>query len=161
MILDYSGSMRFSSLLGLPIDYDNGSTSGVSRSSNNLDTVYPQFGHYSAAGSLLVRGAPLAPSIGSSITALDANISATTSDGRPPIVQDFYQDANGTAAFTAASTSYCTTPGGDCPAKTNFNKSATYTQTVAADAELSSSTVGNSTYDANFETTGYATPATT
>ena len=103
MILDYSGSMRFSSLMGLPIDYDNGSSSGVSRSSNNLDTIYPQFGHYSAAGSLLVRGAPLAPSIGSSITALDANVTATTSDGRSPVIQDFYQDATGTAAFSAAS----------------------------------------------------------
>ena len=157
MILDYSGSMRFSSLMGLPIDYDNGSSSGVSRSSNNLDTIYPQFGHYSAAGSLLVRGAPLAPSIGSSITALDANVTATTSDGRSPVIQDFYQDATGTAAFSAASSAYCTAPGGDCPAKSNFNKSGTYTQTVAAMLNLSSSTVGNGTYDAKFEATGYDT----
>ena len=42
--------MRFSSLLGMPINYDNGG-SNAGRSSNNQDTVYPQFGHYSAASS--------------------------------------------------------------------------------------------------------------
>ena len=94
LILDYSGSMRFSSLLGLPIGYDNGGSNSTGRSSNNLDTVYPAFGHYSAAASLIKGSAPSSPYD-------DANISATTSDERPPIVQDFYQDANGTPAFTS------------------------------------------------------------
>ena len=36
MILDYSGSMRFGSLLGLPYSGN--------RTANNPDTVYPLFG---------------------------------------------------------------------------------------------------------------------
>ena len=78
LILDYSGSMRFSSLLGIPYYGD--------RNTANMDTVYPQFGHYSAAGSQILASEPASPY-------QDANISATTSDGRPPIIQDFYSNA--------------------------------------------------------------------
>ena len=146
LILDYSGSMRFSSLLGMPINYDNGSTSNAGRSSNNQDTVYPQFGHYSAASSLIVGAAATSPYA-------NANISTSTSDNRPPIAQDFYQDANGTAAFTSFAGSFATTPSGDVPAKTNFNKGGSYAQT--ASQMLSMTTITNSTYNQNFEVSGY------
>ncbi len=45
----------------------------------------------------------------------NANISITSSDGRPPIVQDFYTNSSGTPAFSAAPSSYATTPAGDVP----------------------------------------------
>jgi uncharacterized membrane protein len=41
LVLDYSGSMRFSSLLGLPFY-------GARNKSNNPESVYPTFGAYSA-----------------------------------------------------------------------------------------------------------------
>ena len=148
LILDYSGSMRFSSLLGLPIGYDNGGSNSTGRSSNNLDTVYPAFGHYSAAASLIKGSAPSSPYD-------NANISATTSDERPPIVQDFYQDANGTPAFTSCALSYSTTPAGDIPAKTNFNKGASR---IAQTASQMLSLASTATYDLNFEKDGYAHP---
>ena len=47
LVLDYSGSMRFASLMGDPY---NGN-----RSSNNGDTVIPQFGHYSAVSTAALQ----------------------------------------------------------------------------------------------------------
>ena len=114
-----------------------------------MDPVYPQFGHYSAAGSQILASEPASPYE-------DANISATNSDGSPPIIQDFYSNANGTQAFSYASTSFSLTPSGDTPAKSNFNTSSTYAQTVAQVLNMSSGTVGNSTYDNTWETKGYA-----
>ena len=51
MILDYSGSMRFSSLLSLPYSGN--------RTTNNLDTVYPAWGHYAGDSSELLGTAPV------------------------------------------------------------------------------------------------------
>ncbi len=141
MILDYSLSMKEGTFFGLP-------QSG-NRSTNNMDSLYPQFGHYAGDSSELQEATePAAPYY-------DANISATTSDGRPPIIQDFYQDANGTPAFTYASTTYCTTPAGDIPVKSNFNKNTSYAQTVAQVLNLSG-TITNSTSNSTFEAKGYA-----
>ncbi len=138
VILDYSGSMRFASLAGDPY-YGN-------RTSNNPDTVYPQFGHYSSTGSNMYATTFTSPYDA-------ANITTTTSDGRPPIVQDFYSDASGTAAWTAAPSSYATAPAGDVPLKTNKNTSASYAQTLAQ--VLNIANPGNSTYDSTFESQGY------
>ena len=99
IILDYSGSMRYASLMGVP-------TSG-NRSTNNPDGTFPVFGHYSATSSAGLQ----ATSFTSPNDA--ANITTTTSDGRAPIVQDFYTDANGTLAFAAASSGYSSAPAGD------------------------------------------------
>ncbi len=83
----------------------------------------------------------------------EANISTTTSDGRPPIVQDFYSDSSGTVAFSAASSSYASTPAGDVPLKTNKNSAAGYAQTLAQVLNIGSPS--NSTYDATYESKGY------
>ena len=48
------------------------------------------------------------------------------------------------------------TPSGDTPAKSNFNTSSSYAQTLAQVLNMSSGTVGNSTYDNTWETKGYA-----
>ena len=141
LILDYSGSMRFGSLLGLPYSGN--------RSGNNLNPVYPQFGPYSSSNAGLQGTAPSSPY-------LDANVDWTTSDGRPPIAQDFYTSATGGAAFSAAANSYATTPAGDIPLKTSKNTSASYAQTLwGTNGLLSTSSPTTSTRDATFESLGY------
>ncbi|HET6878907.1 MAG TPA: hypothetical protein VFI31_02055, partial [Pirellulales bacterium] len=140
IILDFSGSMRFASYLGGNL--------GGGYQSNNPDTLVPAFGHYSSLGSAMYATSftlPYSP----------ANITTTTSDGRPPICADFYQDANGTPAFTAASASYATVPGGDNFLKSNKNTGLSYAQTVANVLNLSSGTIKTNTYDTTFETQGY------
>jgi hypothetical protein len=139
IVLDYSGSMRFASLMGDPYTGN--------RTSNNPDTVFPQFGHYSNTSAAGLQATtftnPYDP----------ANITTTTSDGRPPIVQDFYSDSNGTVAFSAASAGYATTPGGDNFIKTNKGAGSGYCSTPAD--LLNISTVSSSTRDATFESQGY------
>ncbi len=82
IILDFSGSMRFASLMGDPYTGN--------RTSNNPDGVFPAFGHYSDQSTAALQAtsftSPYDP----------ANISSTTSDGRAPIVNDFYSDSGGT-----------------------------------------------------------------
>ncbi len=139
VILDYSGSMRFSSLLGTPY-FGN-------RTCNNQDTVVPQFGQYS--------GTVLMPAGSASAPYGNANISVTTSDGRPPVIRDFYTNSSGSLAFSSsASSTYATTPGGDVPPKINKGAGASYAQTVAQ--VLNISNPGNSTFDSTFENKGYA-----
>ena len=114
-----------------------------------MDPVYPLWGHYARRQPELQEAAqPGSPY-------LDANISWTTSDGRPPICKDFYTNSTGTPAFSYASTTYCTTPGGDVPVKSNINTATTYAQTVAQVLNLSG-TITNSTSDTTWETKGYA-----
>jgi Flp pilus assembly protein TadG len=139
IILDFSGSMRFQSLSG-------GMWGGSDLHCNNPDNVVPRFGHYGSIGA----GQLWATSFDSPFDA--ANVTTTTNDGRPPIVNDFYQDNTGTPAWVAAQSSYGTTPGGDDSLKTNKN-TGSYAQTAAQVLNISSP--GNSTRDATFETTGY------
>ncbi len=139
IVLDYSGSMRFSSLMGTPY-YGT-------RASNNPDSLYPVFGGYSdTADAALQNTTFVAPYS-------DANITTTTSDGRKPIVQDFYSDANGTAAWTAAPASYASVAGGDDYLHTNKDSSTTYAQNVAQVLNLNSA--NSKTKDNNWESMGY------
>jgi Flp pilus assembly protein TadG len=140
VILDYSGSMRFGSLLGTPYSGD--------RATNNRDTNVPTWGAYSSSSANLVAGSPSAPYD-------EANLSATTADGRAEICRDFYQTATGTRAFLPASSSLATTPGGDVPLKTSKNTSSTYGQTLWSILNSSGSPTSSSR-DATFETQGYA-----
>ena len=142
MILDYSGSMRFSSLLGTPYYGDN-------RSCNNQDTVVPVFGQYSAGSATTGMPAAAAP------PPMETRIFPSP---RPTAVRRSYPTFTPTAAarqtaFSAAASSYATTPGGDVPCKSNSGTSASYAQTVGQ--VLNISNPGNSTYNSNFETKGY------
>ncbi len=142
VVLDFSGSMRFASLMGTPYSGN--------RNSNNGDDVFPLFGHYSATSSAQLQ----ATSFSSPYS--DTNLSRTTGDQRPAIVADFYSDSAGTPAFTYQSTAYETTPGGDNCLKQNFNTSSSYATTVAAVLNLSSGSVTNSTRNATWESQGYS-----
>lgn len=139
VILDFSGSMRFASLLATP-------TSG-NRTSNNGDSVFPTFGHYSATSTADLQSTSF------TMPYAEPNVSTTTSDNRPSVVADFYQDTTGTAAFSPASASYATTPGGDNCLKTNKNSTSTYAATVGQIVNISSPTNGSK--DATFESQGY------
>lgn len=143
VVLDFSGSMRFGSLLGVPYSGN--------RSSNNGDTAFPTFGHYSATSSALLQATSF------TMPYAEANVSRTTGDQRPLIMADFYSDAAGTPAFTAQSSGYATTPGGDNYLKQNFNSATSFASTVAAVLNISSGSVTNSTKNATWEAQGYAT----
>jgi Flp pilus assembly protein TadG len=141
LVLDFSGSMRFASLLG--VDYATST-----RASNNPDTNYPTWGHYSSTSTAALSASSF------TLPYSSANITMTTSDGRPPVVQDFYVDSSGTQAFSQAPSTYATVPGGDAVKKVNKNTGSTYATTPADLLNLTNPTT--STRDANFETLGYA-----
>jgi Putative Flp pilus-assembly TadE/G-like len=143
IILDYSGSMRFASLAGLSAS-SSSPYSGVRTRSNNPDSAFPTFGHYSAGAALQ------ATSFTSPYE--QANITATTNDNRGPIVADFYTDTSGTAAFTAAANSFATTPGGDNYLKVNNNAGPAWCSTAANLVPIAAT---NSTPKQAFETNGY------
>ena len=137
VVLDFSGSMRFASLVSTPTTGD--------RSSNVEDTDYPQFGHYNSSSAGMYQSTHTSPYI-------EPNISTTTSDNRKPVIEDFYTDASGSAAFSKASSSYKTTPGGDDHLKSNFG-AGSYASTLASVLNIGS--VSNSTKDTQFESQGY------
>ena len=137
VVLDFSGSMRFSSLLG--VDYATST-----RASNNPDGLIPVWGHYSATSSAALQAATF------TLPYNAANITTTTSDGRPPVVQDFYVDSSGTQAFTFASAAYASTPGGDPFLMVNKNTGSTYATCPADLLKINNPTT--STRDATFET---------
>lgn len=155
IIMDLSGSMRFQSLPGIPL---NGTTADPSSNSRprtvslNPESVIPQWGQYSATSSAALKGSTTY-STGSEWCDL-SNISTTTNSG-PPICADFYQNAanvtpsSATVAFTRSSDSQATTPGGYNCLKTSGNTTSTYAVTV-------NDIVGQTTYHANFETKGYS-----
>jgi Flp pilus assembly protein TadG len=142
IILDYSGSMRFDSLLGIPF-------SGSRTMSNNPETVYPLFGHYSAESTAALRNANPVTLLNGEVYG-SANITVDTNAGSA-IVNDFFQNAAGSPpvrAFTASSDSYATTPNGDNFLRITGNTGASYAKTVA---EITGSTSRNN----SFETNGY------
>jgi Flp pilus assembly protein TadG len=144
VVVDFSGSMRFDSLLGTPYF-------GNRTLSMNPDTVYPTFGHYNGNASLLtfqhtVQGP------GGEIQGA-ANDAVVTQDGNP-VIPGFYGDSSpfgtGTPAFTQASNSFATTPGGDQPLTTNYGG----TSNPATDVKDFLN--GKTTRDWRFELDGYA-----
>ncbi len=117
------------------------------RASNNPDGLIPVWGHYSATSSAALQAGSF------TLPYNAANITATTSDGRPPVVQDFSIDSSGTQAFTSASATYASTPGGDPFLMVNKNTGSTYATCPADLLKINNPTT--STRDATFETTGY------
>lgn len=109
LILDYSGSMRFDALLGIPYN-------GNRTKSNNPESVYPIFGHYSDVTAAALCNPNTSTSLGGEIYG-SSNVVVETGAGLP-IVDDFYQHAAGSSpvkAFTAVEDAlgYDVTPGGD------------------------------------------------
>ena len=99
LILDFSGSMRFSSLSGYPY-------SGNKSGSLNPDPDVPRFGHWSALGSIMQRTTSYVDSNGQVFS--PTNLTVETANGSP-IVNDFLmRDGSGTLvnAFLRSSGTY-------------------------------------------------------
>ena len=101
LVLDFSGSMRFGSLLGIPIG-----TGSTVRRSNNPEDVYPWFGHYSAPDGpgFLKQNDETETLAGSTYRAGNLVASHPLNSNRPPILEDFYNGPNAGAgpAFSRA-----------------------------------------------------------
>lgn len=155
IIMDLSGSMRFQSLPGIPL---NGTTADPSSNSRprtvsmNPESVFPKFGHYSATSTAALQGTT-SYSTGSEFVD-PANISTTSNSG-PPIIEDFYQNASGVTpssanlAFSRAADSQATTPGGYNYLFTKDNSTTTYGATV-------NDIIQTTSYDSDWETKGYS-----
>jgi hypothetical protein len=149
IVLDFSQSMRYSSLLGIP------NVGPVQ--TNNPESVYPQFSHYSSSSAALQNST--ANTTSGNYTYGDSNVTVSTSlnNNRPAQVGDFNSSAgsNPPAAFSSAgngdSTGYVA---GDKPMKTNFNTTANYAQTVK-DLLNITGTITGSTRTSGWETNGY------
>jgi hypothetical protein len=126
LVIDFSGSMRFESLLG-------SSYYGVRSASMNPDTVYPTFGQYNGNSSMLTYSADVQVPTGEVIGA--ANTAVTTSYAPSTIMSGFYADTTAfgtsTPAFTAASSNYATTPNGDVPLKVSKGNGPGYAHHVS------------------------------
>jgi Flp pilus assembly protein TadG len=143
IIMDFSGSMRFDSLLGIPYN-------GARTRSNNPESVFPLFGHYAATGTAALQNTNSWTTISSTVYGA-ANVTVETAAGLP-IVNDFFQNnqnAAPVAAFAPAADSYATTPGGDNFLRISQNTGLTYAQTLEQ-------VTGSTARDDNFETQGYA-----
>lgn len=124
IIMDLSGSMRFQSCPG---GYYDGTYLyphwGPRNKSLNPDTLYPQFGHYSASG-VNFQGSG---SYSTGSEQVDQSNTSQDNTSGPAVLKDFMSSGS-TPAFTLDSSKngYTTSPGGD-----NFLKySGSYIKTV-------------------------------
>lgn len=137
IVMDLSGSMRFNSLPGIPVNSSGtavpSSTSSPRTLSMNPETVYPLFGHYSDETAAALKGTT-SKSTGSESVEV-ANISVSTNGGSE-IIKDFHKNASGvkqsssTVAFTRSADSYASSPNGDNYLYTNKNSTTTYGKTL-------------------------------
>ena len=143
MVLDYSGSMRFSSLMGLPVF-------GARTGSNNPESVFPQFGHYSnTAAAGLQNTSPTTDGSGNRFNPANVTEADAANSYSPPVVNDFYSTTSpAVPAFSPAPSSYATLPAGDDSPSKNFDAGPGYATNVK---DFVSSTNKNST----FESGGY------
>jgi Flp pilus assembly protein TadG len=142
VVLDFSGSMNNESDLWNCEGY----LGNMLNTPNNMETVYPLFGHYSN-----VSSASLAQTSTSNTLVGECNVSQAAA-GTPALVNDFVQSGHGVSpsvsAFTSQPDSYAWAPQGDNFLFVNRNNGASYATTVA---DVTGSTSRNS----NFESKGY------
>jgi Flp pilus assembly protein TadG len=91
LVLDFSGSMRFGSLTGIPYWGTRNNGTGTGSGSNNPESVYPKFGHYSAVSTAGLQNT--SPVVIGNNQYTPANVTEANNydDNRPPVVLDFYQ----------------------------------------------------------------------
>ncbi|HTU17076.1 MAG TPA: pilus assembly protein TadG-related protein [Gemmataceae bacterium] len=106
LVMDLSGSMRMGTCLGYDFVLS-------SRTTNNPDTVYPTFGHYSSAsGSLDYTGSNRTSSY-DGYTISPSNTTAPNSSYTLTYVNSFYQNAAYASTLIRAFDSYTSTDGGN------------------------------------------------
>ncbi len=144
VLADMSGSMRFSTLLGLP-------RSGTRTSSSNPEGIFPLFGQYSnQSAAALQNTTTTSDSAGNVFAPANWTEADSWNNNAPPIVTDFYQTTSPSAvlAFSPAPSSYATTPGGDQYLHTNKNTGAAWATDVA-------DYLGTTNKDSNYESNGH------
>jgi Flp pilus assembly protein TadG len=165
LAIDLSGSMRFGTCLG----FDFYTTS---RTSNNPDTLYPTFGHYSSSSAVMQGPSTNQTSSDESYTISPSNTTTANASYTQLYINSFYQNSNyatplirafdsytssdGGSTWAAPSsgsptlppTSYTSVPGGDVP----LFKSGS-TTTYATDVK---DVVGSTTRNAAWELDGYS-----
>jgi Flp pilus assembly protein TadG len=177
IVLDFSGSMNNQSDLWNNEAYlDNGQAApdNPNFTSNNTETVYPLFGHYSAANNysdyahgpnlLCPASIPGNPLYNNALIGW-SNVSQPVS-GTAAMVGDFYSNTRGSnpaSAFISYPDSYATTPLGDnYPFKNKNTVLATYSPGSSYATNVND-ILGNTTTskDTNWETYGYGYTAIT
>lgn len=146
-VMDFSGSMRFDSMLAAP-------HGGIRQQSMNPESVIPLFGHYSATASAALSYTSNYQVSSGEIMGPD-NDTTTTTDG-PPVVNDFYGDlapfGTSVPAFVSAGSGDAVGwVSGDKYLMTNLNRGTSYAQTA-----LQLLNTGGP--DSGFETNGYDDP---
>jgi hypothetical protein len=105
LVMDLSGSMRFGTCLG----YDFYTTS---RSSNNPDTAYPTFGHYSSTSASMKGPTTNQTSTYDNYTISPSNTTAGNTSYTLTYVNNFYQNAAYASTLVRAFDAYTSTDGG-------------------------------------------------
>lgn len=163
VILDFSGSMRFGSLLGVPYNGNRNNGLGNNSGSNNPESVYPKFGHYSSTSAGLQQTADITIS-GYDYTPSNVTAADTANDMRPAVVGDFYQhpvytnpdipafhntiDATGPKIPDDSTLDSDNLAGGDKPLRINNTPGNGYAKTVK-------DITGSTNPHAGFEANGY------
>ena len=169
MIQDFSGSMRFASLMGIPYfgTRDNGS-SGNTSGSNNPESVYPTFGHYSATTTAGLQFTTATEINSNQYSPANITESDAADDNLPAIVLDFYQNAPYTTPNVPAFNNTVNSSGPNPPADSTLDStnlaggdkplhiSNTSTNGFATDVkDITGGTSKNSLFEAVSATGGY------
>ncbi len=119
LVMDFSGSMRFGSLLGIPYSGTRDNGSGTGSGSNNPESVFPKFGHYSAVSTAGLQFTADSTISGQSFNPSNITEADPYNDTRPPVVNDFYQHV----PYTNPDIPAFNNPGGSptIPADTSLN----------------------------------------
>lgn len=142
ILLDFSGSMNNESDLW----NNEGYLGSANNSPNNLDPIFPRFGHYSDVGAARLQTTSTDPRVGK------CNITQPAL-GVPALVHDFFQHSRGDptqGAFSSSPDSFDEQPGGDLPLRLSKNTGSGYAQTLSAVNSL-----GGTDIDPAFELYGY------
>jgi Flp pilus assembly protein TadG len=92
MIQDFSGSMRFASLLGVPYWSTRDNGGGTGSGSNNPESVFPTFGHYSATSTAALQQTSALEINNNQYSPANITETDNADDNLPAIVLDFYQN---------------------------------------------------------------------
>jgi Flp pilus assembly protein TadG len=106
LVMDLSGSMRFGTCLG----FDFYTTS---RTSNNPDTLFPTFGHYSSASASMQGPTSNSTSGVDNYTISPSNTTVSNSSYSLTYVNNFYQNTAYASTLIRAFDSYTSTDGGN------------------------------------------------
>lgn len=149
IVIDFSGSMRFDSLLASPYNGDR-------TKSMNPDSEYPTFGHYAGNANFLTYQGDVQAAGGELMG--KSNTAVPTKAALDSVISKFYSDSTAfgtsTPAFSKASPSYANTPAGDMPLRANKGTtSAAFARNLSEHIFNNSTTI---TRDWRYELDGYS-----